>query len=63
MASLDVSSLNPWLTSSTVLGLQLGDPQGGLVLARRHGLTPEQVNLSKIICFLVAGLEGVHCYI
>lgn len=33
-------SVNPWSSNDTLLGIQLGDPQSGLVLARRHGLLP-----------------------
>ena len=52
MANLDSSSVNPWSSNSTVLGLQLGDPQGGLVLARRHGLIPEQWQEVEFILFV-----------
>ena len=36
--SSHVSSMNPWSTQDSLLGMRLGDPQSGLALARRHGL-------------------------
>lgn len=36
--SSHVSSVNPWATQDSLLGMRLGDPQSGLALARRHGL-------------------------
>ena len=36
--SSHVSSMNPWSTQDSLLGMRLGDPQSGLTLARRHGL-------------------------
>lgn len=34
------SSFNPWSTGGGVAGINLGDPQSGLVVARRHGIVP-----------------------
>ena len=36
--SSHVSSVNPWSTQDSLLGVRLGDPQSALALARRHGL-------------------------
>ena len=38
-----LGSVNPWSSNDTLLGIRLGDPQSGLVLARRHGLLPHHV--------------------
>lgn len=45
MASRNYSfgSTNPWSSNDTLLGIRLGDPHSGLVLARRHGLLPHHV--------------------
>ncbi|XP_064405841.1 uncharacterized protein LOC135350910 isoform X2 [Halichondria panicea] len=38
MATNLSSSFNPWSADGSVAGMQLGDPESGLVIARRHGL-------------------------
>ena len=41
--SHSLGSINPWSSNDTLLGIRLGDPQSGLVLARRQGLLPHHV--------------------
>ena len=62
-------SVNPWSSNDTLLGIQLGDPQSGLVLARRHGLLPHcgledsysdysrHVKLSVRVCVPILGIR------
>jgi hypothetical protein len=54
-----VSSMNPWSTQDSFLGMRLGDPQSGLALARRHGLLGiTQVSRTgvPIACYIHAAL-------
>ena len=41
--SYSLGSINPWSSNDTLLGIRLGDPQSGLVEARRQGLLPHHV--------------------
>jgi len=50
--NMDVSvQENPWASNDVLLGLNLGDPKSGLVVARRCGLLPagRQVRTLTII--------------
>ena len=38
----EVRGMNPWSSSDLLSGIELGSPQGGLVLARRFGLLSDQ---------------------
>ncbi len=46
MATNLSSSFNPWSADGSVAGMQLGDPESGLVIARRHGLVSNNVSFS-----------------
>ncbi len=49
------SSFNPWSTTDgSVAGMQLGDPESGLVIARRHDLLPMEVCLYIYVSFSIS---------
>ncbi|XP_064405842.1 uncharacterized protein LOC135350910 isoform X3 [Halichondria panicea] len=45
MATNLSSSFNPWSADGSVAGMQLGDPESGLVIARRHGLVSNNIEI------------------
>ncbi len=49
MATNLSSSFNPWSADGSVAGMQLGDSESGLVIARRHGLVSIKVSTTIII--------------
>ena len=53
MAESTLSSTNPWSTGGSLLGMRLGDPQSGLVLARRHGLLGATSPNDQVLKYLV----------
>lgn len=55
-------SVNPWSSNDTLLGIQLGDPQSGLVLARRHGLLPHRGLEDSDLCRHVKFICVCKCF-
>ena len=56
------SSFNPWSTGGAVAGIHLGDPQSGLVVARRHGIVPTlEVSSLLDMCKMCTHFE-IECH-
>ena len=54
---------NPWSSNDVLLGVTLGDPRSGLVVARRCGLLPDrQVILQLIVVCFFGMYVGYNVY-